>query len=112
MPDLTRELSNEGEVQAFLDATADDLPLAPPAGSLHERGAPVGKVLLFTSKAEVPGIFRALATSFSGHARLLFAWARTTQEGPGLRLMQKMNVRVHACIARLGVGCAVCGNAQ
>lgn len=91
VPDLTSPLSSELEAQAFLDASPADLPV-PPKGSRAERDAPVGKVVLFTTKAEVPGIFKALAAHFAGKSRLVFAWSRNTVDGPGLKLMQKMNV--------------------
>jgi hypothetical protein len=102
VPDFTSSISSEGEAQAFLDASPSDLPLPPPAASPAERNAPIGKVLLFTTKPEVPGIYKALAAQFAGKARLLFAWVSAdASEGPSYPLMQKMNVSVTCmCVCR------------
>lgn len=92
VPDFTSLISDEVEAQRFLDATAADLPKPPKASSAQERRAPIGKVVLFTNKAEVPGIYKALAMHFTGKSRMLFAWSTATMDGPAYALMQKMNV--------------------
>lgn len=98
VPDYTVPLSSEVEAQAFLEASVADLPKAPKARTYEERHAPIGKVLLFTNKGSVPGVYRALALQFVGTSRLLFAWVQVSEtEGPGIPLMQKMNVSVPAC---------------
>jgi len=97
VPDFTSALTSEVEAQRFVDATATDLPKVPKGSTAEERRAPIGKVVLFTNKGEVPGVYKALAMHFAGRSRLLFAWARaTTDAGPGSSLMQKMNVSVPA----------------
>jgi hypothetical protein len=112
VPDFTVPLSDEVAAQAFLDASAADLPVPPKGQRFRARDAPVGKVLLFTLKDEAPGIYKALAAHFAGRSRLLFAWARASvADGPGVRLMQKMNVRtcVRACVrACARVWCVAC----
>jgi hypothetical protein len=108
VPDFTSSIGSEGEAQAFLDASASDLPKQPPAASAEERETPIGKVMLFTSKSEAPGIYKALAMQFAGKARLLFAWATVDpSEGPSYPLMQKMNVSdVDVCA--VSPECIVC----
>lgn len=54
-------------------------------------------MLLFTSKDEVPGIYKALAAQFTGKSRLLFAWTKVDSDGPAMPLMQKMNVSEAGC---------------
>ena len=97
VPDFTSTISNEVEAQSFLDASFSDLPKAPKVSSPKEREAPIGKVLLFTSKDEVPGIYKALAAQFTGKSRLLFAWTKVDTDGPAMPLMQKMNVSAAGC---------------
>lgn len=93
VPDYTIPITGEMEAQFFLDATAETLPKPPKAKTFEERHAPIGKVLLFTNRPEVPSIYKALALQFVGKSRLLFAWVKVeTDAGPGVALMQKMNV--------------------
>lgn len=91
VPDFTSQLTNEVEGQQFLAATGAALPDAAIRTAADRKG-PVGKVFLFTTKHEVPGIYKALAMQFHGKARLLFCWTTPDNKGPGYPLMQKMNV--------------------
>lgn len=114
MPDFTSLLSDEGEAQAFVAATASSLPRRRRGSGGHdadEDGAPVGKVFLFSTKHDVPGIYKALAAQFHGRSRLLFAWTSPDTAGPGVSLMQKMNVSGHMT-GRLAAQLTACPDAS
>jgi hypothetical protein len=98
VPDFTIHLTGAVEADAFISATADSLP--PDAiRSTDDRRAPIGKVVLFTTRSSVPGMYKALAAQHFGRSRLLFGWTTTADEdGPAVALMQKMNV------SRIAVG--------
>eukprot|EP00878_Enallax_costatus_P011712 GHUV01012227.1.p1 GENE.GHUV01012227.1~~GHUV01012227.1.p1 ORF type:complete len:637 (+),score=223.38 GHUV01012227.1:909-2819(+) len=92
VPDFTLELTDEADGQSFIAATGAQLPPAA-INTAAERRGQVGKVFLFSTKYEVPGIYKALAMHFHGKSRLLFGWTTPDTKGPGYPLMQKMNIR-------------------
>ena len=91
VPDFTLELTDEADGQSFIAATGAQLPPGAIKTAADKKG-PVGKVFLFSTKYEVPGIYKALAMHFHGKSRLLFGWTTPDAKGPGYPLMQKMNV--------------------
>lgn len=97
MPDFTLELTDEADAQSFMAATGSQLPPAA-IRIAADKDLPVGKVFLFSTKYNVPGIYKALAMHFHGKSRLLFGWTTPDNKGPGFPLMQKMNVSVIACL--------------
>lgn len=88
---MTIHLEDEIDGQRFTSATGADLPEAAIKTAADRKG-PIGKVILFSTKNEVPALYKALAMNFHGKSRLLFGWTRPDSEGPGWSLMQKMNV--------------------
>lgn len=96
MPDFTSLLSSPEEADRFVAATGNDLPDAA-IHSAEDRKSPVGKIFLFSTKKEVPGIYKALAMQFHGKSRLLFGWTAQDDDGPGYAMMQKMNVGAPGC---------------
>eukprot|EP00879_Flechtneria_rotunda_P014908 GHRR01015576.1.p1 GENE.GHRR01015576.1~~GHRR01015576.1.p1 ORF type:complete len:609 (+),score=148.82 GHRR01015576.1:560-2386(+) len=91
VPDLTIELTDEEDAQAYINATAADMPIV--FRSQHHKDSPIGKVFLFSTKQDVPGLYKALAMRFHGKARLVFAWTSPDESGPGYPLMQRMHVQ-------------------
>jgi hypothetical protein len=98
VPDFTSLLSSELEASAFAQATgAVNLGGTPDSSS---KAPPAGKVFLFSTKQEVPGVYKALAMQLHGKANLMFAWTTPESTGPGPALMKKMNVSP-VCLAQL-----------
>eukprot|EP00775_Hariotina_reticulata_P011263 gene11263-11412_t len=90
VPDFTSLLTSELEANAFVQA-AGAVHLGSSSSDGSTKGSPTGKVFLFSTKQEVPGVYKALAMQLHGKANLMFAWTTPDTTGPGPAMMKKMN---------------------
>ncbi|MEW5301253.1 MAG: hypothetical protein WDW36_004124 [Sanguina aurantia] len=86
-------------MQAFVTDAMPSFAFALSASSLNAfMSAPAGdgsllttKMVLFTSKKEVPGVYKALAMNFRQHGSIAFAWVQST-DATGEMLMKQFKV--------------------
>ena len=82
-------LTGKDQLQMFAAMTLNPASKGEP-GSSSSTGQPLGKVILFASKKDVPGVYKALAEQMTGKANYMFGWIQ-----PGTTFAEEAMKQLH-----------------
>jgi hypothetical protein len=80
-------LTGKEQLQMFASMTLNP---ASKGDSTSSSSQPLGKVILFASKKDVPGVYKALAQQMSGKANYMFGWIQ-----PGSSFTEEAMKQLH-----------------